>query len=325
MRHITILLILACAAPFCSAQNFSSPSEITALWKEYALRGDNLISDIRPKFRQVLEPADKTLEANLDYEIVITGNTNAFALKSGKTVLTSSFLQIIDSMATMMAAAQTFNEPECLGTYIQYLGEGTRQNSWLVAHGKQLKPVAMAFGYWQLRPDICASLTESKFRANRKADDLREFLIYSSLIYLIGHEFSHHKYHDSFYRVVTPEEKDKRIAEGLDVSRDITPSEQAEKELRADLFAFRAMMSMNYPPIAAMPVLMFFVGVEGFSPEQTSDADHPAAVVRFNDMIAATKNDPEFMKNIQAHHMEQGWQQLEQLGKILESGDLETK
>lgn len=321
MRHLLAILSLISGTFFSDSQSFQSSSEITAIWRDYAQRGDNLISDIRPKFRQALEPADRALEASLEYEIVVTGNTNAFAQRSRRTILTSSFLQIIDSMATMMAAAQTFNKPECLGNYIQYLGEGTRNNSWLVGHGNQPKPVAMAFGYWRLRPDICGGLTESKFRANKQADDLREFLIYSSLIYLIGHEFCHHKYHDNLFRVVSPEDKSRHARGGLDVSHEVTPAEQSEKELRADLFAFRKMISMDYPPMTAMPVLVFFMGVEGFSPEQTDAADHPAAVVRFEEMISATKDDPEFMPLIKAHHMEQQWQQFEELGKMLQKDD----
>jgi len=112
-------------------------------------------------------------------------------------------------------------------------------------------------------------------------------MIYSSLIYLIGHEFSHHKFHDYLFTV--------------------TPSEQVTKEKRADVFAFRKMVTMDYAPMAAMPVLVFFLGVEGFSPETSPNADHPAAVLRFEDMIEATKSDSEFMNLIRQHHMEVQW------------------
>jgi hypothetical protein len=194
-----------------------------------------------------------------------------------------------------------------LGEYVKYLGDGTRNNSWLVAHGQQAKPVAMAFGYWQLRPDVCSGLSEAKFRANQKADDLRELMVYASLVYLIGHEFCHHKYHDNVFKMVEPEQRRLDATRGMDVSREVTPSEQIEKEQRADLFSFHKMVEMDYPPMAAMPVLVFFLGFEGFSPEQSPDADHPSAVVRFGDMIDATKRDSEFMNLIKQHHLEPQW------------------
>jgi hypothetical protein len=320
MQLAVLALALLLVAPALTAQTFQSPSEIASLWRAYALSGDNLISDIRPKFRQVLDSEDKALESGLEYQIITsTGNTNAFALRGGRTVLTASFLQIIDSMATVMSAAKVYNKPECLGSYVEYLAEGTRNNTWLVAHQQQPKPVAMAFGYWQIRSDVCGGLSEKAFRANKKADDLRELMIYSSLIYLIGHEFSHHKYHDNIFKMVTPEQKQSHAAKGLDVSREVTPAEQKAKEKRADLFAFHKMIEMDYPPIAAMPVLVFFLGVEGFSPEQSADADHPSAVVRFNDMITATEQDSEFQTLIQKHHMEQQWEQFVSFGKQLQS------
>lgn len=317
MRQVTILLCLLCVVSHANAQTFQA--QVTALWQQYAERGDNLISDIRPKFRAVLDTEDRKLESSLEYEIIITGNTNAFALRTGRTILTASFLQVIDSMATMMSAAEAYNKPECLGDYVEYLGEGTRHNSWLVAHGQQIQPVAMAFGYWQQRPDVCGGLTEATFRANKNADDLRELAIYSSLIDLIGHEFAHHKYHDNIFKMVTPEQKRLDISRGRDVSLEVTPSEQVAKEERADLFAFEKMIEMGYSPIGAMPVLVFFLGVEGYSPEQTLEADHPSAVVRFNDMIAATEKDSKFMEIIHTHHIEEQWGKFVALGKQLQN------
>jgi hypothetical protein len=316
MKRLAGILVLIVGIPLLGAQTsqppteLMSPSQITALWHWYAQSGDRLISDIRPKFRQVLDSQDKALESSLEYEIIITGNTNAFALRNGRTTITASFLQIIDSMATVMAAAQAFNKPECLGSYVEYLGEGTRNNTWLVAHGRPPKPVAMAFGYWQLRPDVCGGLTEAGFRGSQKADDLRELLIHASIVYLIGHEFCHHKFHDNVFRMVRPEEKSLHSARGMDVSREVTPSEQVAKEKRADLFGFHKMVEMDYPPIAAMPVLVFFLGVEGFSPEASgdNDQDHPSAVVRFSDMIDATKADSEFMNLIRQHHLQTQWE-----------------
>ncbi|HWY67789.1 MAG TPA: hypothetical protein VNX88_03940 [Terriglobales bacterium] len=321
MQWQWIVVFLSVVMPALDAQTsqppseLMSPSQINALWKSYAQNGDRLISDIRPRFRRALNPEDRSLESSLDYEIKITGNTNAFSLPNHQTIITSSFLQVIDSMATVMAAAQAFNTPECLGSYVEYLGEGTRNNTWLVAHGRPAEPVAMAFGYWQLRKDICGGLTEATFRSNQKADDLREYLIQGSLIYLIGHEFCHHKFHDNTFRMVKPEQKERDQARGFDVTREVTPSEQVAKEERADLFGFRKMVEMDYPPMAAMPVLVFFVGIEGFSPEALGDDDdHPAAVVRFKDMIDETEKDSAFMKLINEHHLETQWNAFKALG-----------
>ncbi|MGA9471736.1 MAG: hypothetical protein WBV36_04690 [Terriglobales bacterium] len=324
MQRLFVLFLLL-ATPILDAQTsqppsqLMSPAQITALWNWYAQSGDRLISDIRPKFRRVLDAQDKALESSLEYEVIITGNTNAFASPKGRTILTASFVQVIDSMATVMAAAQTFDKPECLGEYVQYLGDGTRNNSWLVAHGQQAKTVAMSFAYWQLRPDVCGGLSEAKFRANQKADDLRELMVYASLVYLIGHEFSHHKYHDNVFKMVKPEDRRLDAARGRDVSREVTSSEQSAKEQRADLFAFHKMIEMEYPPIAAMPVLVFFLGFEGFSPEQSPDADHPSAVVRFSDMIDATEKDLEFMKLIRQHHLEPQWHAFTALATQLQT------
>jgi hypothetical protein len=71
--------------------------------------------------------------------------------------------------------------------------------------------------------------------------------------------------------------------------------------------------------MAAMPVLIFFLEVEGFSPEQSPDADHPSAVVRFSDMIDATKSDSEFMSLIKQHHLEHQWDAFTALAKKLQT------
>jgi hypothetical protein len=320
MKFIALALVLL-SGPFeLESQTLMSASEVRELWQQYAQRGDVLISDIRPKFRRVLNSPDSALETNLEYKFVITGNINAFALPDRRTLITSSFLQIIDSMATVMAAAQTFNKPACLGSYIQYLTDGTRENSRLVAHGHDPKAVAMAFGYWQLNPDVCGGLSESAFRSNEKADNLRELMIYASLIYLVGHEFAHHKYQDDEFTEVTPAQRQLHLSQGLDVTREVIPSEQVKKEERADLFAFHKMIEMDYPPLAAMPVLVFFLGIEGYSPEQSATADHPAAFVRFNDMIDTTKGDSSFMDLIRQHNLQQEWNQFVTVGKQLQAG-----
>lgn len=290
----------------CLAQN-SGPTTINELYKWYKDRGDDLISEIRPKLRAVLTPPEREVESALDYRIIITGNNNAFARRNGETLITSGFLQIIDSVATSLSAAIVFHTNDCFSSYVTYLSDGTRTNTFLVSHHQQPQPVAMAFAFWPMRPRDCAGLSEVAFRSNNKADIVREDLIYSSLIYLIGHELSHHINHDPDFDVVSPAVRSRRAAAGLDVSMQVTPAEQAVKERRADLFAFRKMIQMGYPPLAAMPVLMFFMGIEGFSPEQTPDADHPAAVVRFEDMITFTNDDPEFMKVVKQMHKEEEW------------------
>ena len=137
MRCLIIAIVLTLAAPSFEAQVFQTPAQITAQWHWYAQTGDNLISDIRPKFRKVLDPEDEALESSLEYEIIITGNINAFAARGGRTILTAGLLQIIDSMATVMSAAQQYNKPECLGSYIDYIAQATQNNNWLVMHNQQ--------------------------------------------------------------------------------------------------------------------------------------------------------------------------------------------
>jgi hypothetical protein len=319
MRTAALATVLMLAPSYTNGQSLQTPAQIREQWRWYAESGDNLISDMRPKFRAVLDPEDRALESDIEYEIAISGNNNAFASPDGRTLLTAGFLQVIDSMATVMSAAQQFNRPACLGSYVDYLAKGTQSNSWLVAHHQPPQPVAMAFGYWQLNPDVCGGLSERVFRANKQADDLRESMIYASLIYLIGHEFCHHKYHDSTFKEVSANQKRLDASRGKDVSQEVTPAEQTVKEQRADLFAFHKMIEMDYPPIAAMPVLIFFAGFEGYSPEQSPEADHPAAVLRFNDMIDATARDAQFMKLIRERHMEQQWDQFVAFGKQLAS------
>jgi hypothetical protein len=240
--------------------------------------------------------------------MIVTGNTNAFARADGTTIITSSMLQIIDSMATVMAASQAFGKQECLTEYVDYLSEGVRQNSRLARQGKPAQPVLMAFGFGDSRPDICSGLTEAEFRANAKMDDLRELMVYSSLTYLIGHEFSHHRNGDPKYRMVSPDERRRDAASGRDVSWEVTPEEQKLKEARADSFGFQKMMEMGQNPFGAVPVLLFFGGIENFSIEQTVDADHPAAILRFDEMIEYATSDPSFLSALKKLHKEEEWQ-----------------
>jgi hypothetical protein len=288
-----------------------SPTDVTGLYRWYAQRGDYLISDIRPKFRAVLTDSDRQLENRLRYEVIVTGNTNAFARGDGTIIITSSMLQIIDSVSTVLVGSELFGKPDCLTNYVDYLAEGTRENSIRVASGKPAQSVDIAFAFWHLRPDVCGGLSEGQFRSNKQADDARELIIYSSVIYLIGHEFAHERYGDSKFVMVTPDQLRRDRAEGKDITFEVTPAEQKVKEARADTFAFQKMLEMGYTPTAALPVLIFFGGIEGFSPEAGPSADHPAAILRISEMIKAADEDPQFINSLRRIGKLQAWRAFE--------------
>jgi hypothetical protein len=313
MKSFRVICLLLCFAGTAMYAQTSSQinSRINTLYHFYADRGDYLISTIRPKFRAVLSAPDQRLEESIRYDTIITGNTNAFATREGTTIVTASMLQIIDSVATMLAASQTFSAPQCLSSYLNYLTESTNENSRLAARSLPPQPVLMAFSFWAARPDVCSGLTEAKFRNSTAADNLRELMIYSSIIYIIGHEFAHHKYGDTQYHMVTDDRYKRELEAGRDVTTFVTPTQQRTKEARADSFAFQKMIEMDFTPIGALPVLLFFSGIEGFSPELTSNADHPAAICRFEEMIEYTDRDPEFKTTINKLHKEPEWQAFE--------------
>jgi hypothetical protein len=287
------------------------PKTYQELLQWYSDRGDYLISDIRPKLRATLNPHDRNIESSLSYDIVLSGNSNAVATPSGKTVTTAGFIQIIDSLSTMLTAATLYKKPVCFQSYMGYLSDGVRNNSWLVKHRQQPQPVSMAFAYWQQRQDVCGGLSEPKFRSDSTADTVREGYIYASMVYVLAHELAHHVHGDTQFRMVTPEKRRAQIQAHLDVSREVVPAEQVPKEAAADSFAFASMVKMGEPVLAAMPVLLLFCGVENYSPEIDPEKDdHPAAVRRLHDLFEAANNDPILQNTIKEHHEQAQWKKL---------------
>lgn len=239
----------------------------------YRTRALPILSEVRDELRVTLTDEQRAIESTISYRIVLGGNCNAVArIMDGERTIetTAGFIQVIDWVATALAIGERFGAAECLDAYMHSLTEGILDNSDRIAAHERLRLVMSPLIFVRDNRDVCPSINEASFRAKHGADEMREMLLRGGLKFLAAHELAHH----IFGHVG-------RRPNNVDSIR--------EQERRADQFAFERMGLSHTNPINAMPVLLLYGSLEGFSIEGEDTRDHPAGVRRFATMLEAAE------------------------------------
>ena len=282
MRRLRSILrfsgIAALSGVVCSSAGAQSmsPSE-TLDW--YKGRGDYLVPELRKEIRKGLSPADRELESNVQYDVISTWNANAQAIRrngASRTGVAAGLIAVIDWVSTAMAIDAEFHKRECAAAYITALTDTISGNSDAAAGAGVFRKIGSPFAFAYSEPKLCSGISMATFRANQRADDLRELWVAGSLDFILAHELGHHVLGHT------------RIG-----PRDYP--ESRERETAADKFAFKTMAGAGMNPGLAMPIVILWSELEGFSVE--GEGTHPAGVRRLRALIAAAKDavdsDPE--------------------------------
>lgn len=295
LRTVRNQLIVALAlAPSCwgTAQNLS-PS---ALLEWYKGRGDYLVPGMREDIRKGLTPGERRTELGITYDVIATWNANAQAIDLADgphSGIGAGFVAVIDWVATAMAIGYEFHDDRCASAYIRSLSDAIIQNSRAAAGTGRYALIGSPFAFAQSSPTLCPGVTEARFRADQHADDLRELWIKGSLEYVLAHELGHHVL-------------------GHTAARPADYPESRQREAKADAFAFRVMAKAGLNPMLALPVMLLWCNLEGFSIE--GEGTHPAGVRRMRVMIAAARqavnDDPEVVAAMRRDATKEQWETL---------------
>lgn len=287
---LATLVLFACST---LVAQIPSPSQ-TLDW--YKSRGDYLVPEIRKQIRKGLSAEDQKTESEIQYDVITTWNANAQAVRLHgveRTGIGAGLLAVIDWVSTAMAIDGRLNRPQCGEEYIKALSDAILNNSDAAGGSGKFKVVASPFLFAQSQPKICSGVSFSTFRADEKADDLRELWISGSLAFILAHELGHHVLgHTSRNPSSYPESR--------------------ERESAADKFAFKTMAAAGSNPVLAMPIFLLWGQLEGFSIE--GEGTHPAGIKRMRAMVAAAQevidSDPEMKEAMQRNDSKGQWQQF---------------
>jgi hypothetical protein len=290
-----IIWLCSTATLFCvtcssaGAQGLS-PTE-TLDW--YRNRGDYLVPEFRKELRKGLSSADRMLEEQIQYDVVWTWNANAQAIhRNGvsRTGLGAGLLVVLDWVSTAMAIDAEFHKRQCASEYITSLTSAISQNSTAAAGIGSFTKIGSPFAFAHDKSQICSGITISAFRANHRADDLRELWIAGSVEFIMAHELGHHVL-------------------GHTASKPKNYPESRERETAADKFAFKTMAGANVNPIFAMPMVILWSKLEGFSIE--GESTHPAGIRRMRALVAAANevvnSDPELKAALRRNKTQEQW------------------
>jgi hypothetical protein len=228
--------------------------------------------------------------------VIPTWNANAEAIDLADgphSGIGAGFLAVIDWVSTAMAIDYKFHNNRCASAYIHSLSNAIVQNSRAEGGMGKYAMIDSPFAFAQSSPTLCPGITEARFRADQHADDLREAWISGSLEYVLAHELGHHVL-------------------GHTTTRPKDYPESRQREANADAFAFRVMAKARSNPLLAMPVMLLWCDLEGFSIE--GEGTHPAGVRRMRVMIAAAEQavnaDPEVAAAMQRDGTRGQWETL---------------
>jgi hypothetical protein len=148
--------------------------------------------------------------------------------------LGAGLLAVIDWVSTAMLIDGRLNRPQCAEDYIKALTHTILNNSDAAAGSGKFRIVGSPFAFAQSQPKICSGVSLATFRADQKADDLRELWISGSLNFILAHELGHHVVgHTSRNPSSYPESR--------------------ARESAADKFAFKSMARAGSNPALSMP------------------------------------------------------------------------
>jgi hypothetical protein len=262
----------------------------------YKSRGDYLVPEIRKEIRKGLSAEDRTTESEIQYDVISTWNANAQAVRLHgveRTGIGAGLLAVIDWVSTALAIESRLNRPQCAAEYVTALKDTILNNSDAAAGSGNFRIVGSPFLFAQSQPKICSGVSMAAFRADQKADDLRELWISGSLDFIVAHELGHHVL-------------------GHTSSNPSSYPESRARESAADKFAFKTMASAGSNPVLSMPIFILWAELEGFSIE--GEGTHPAGIKRMRAMIAAAQelidSDPEMKEAMRRNDSKGSWQKL---------------
>lgn len=237
----------------------------------YARNGMSAIMPSWDSIRQQVPPQDRKIADQVRLVVQPTEGVNAWAsIESGSRTITitAGILEIIDWLATAEAVNAITGEKLCQTSYVKYLGDGVADNTDRHSSGLPPKIVTSPYQFYMAHRSICSAVGPDLVNSNQRATLTRNLVMNESIKYILGHELGHQVYDYPFAKV--------------------NWCEQQKREIRADSYSFALLSHSGESPLLAMPVLLIFASVEGFTTDDRYNT-HPAAMKRAVAMIEATR------------------------------------
>jgi hypothetical protein len=237
----------------------------------YARNGMSAITPSWDSIRQQISPHDKKIADQVRVYVHPTEGVNArAAIEAGSRTIyiTAGMLEIIDWLATAEAVNTITGEKTCQTSYVKYLGDGIAENTDRHHGNLPLSVLTSPYQFYSAHRSMCSAIKPELVNSNQRATLTRTLVMNLSIKYLLGHELGHQVYDYPF--------------------ADVSWCEQQKKESRADAYSFTLLSQSGESPLVAMPVLLIFASVEGFTTDDRYNT-HPAALKRALAMIDATR------------------------------------
>lgn len=260
----------------------------------YKNEGEKVIPKYRRQIRPFLTQLEKSIEKEIEYEVVASQNVQAVAyFKDGKRhiQINAGILEVIDWVATATIINGS-GYRDCSYIYIKHLFDGIKNNTEAESVHGPLAKVYSPFGFAAINQSKCRGVSESLLLSNPGFREYRKALIGGSVRWLLSHELGHHIY-NHIYKTKS------RI-----------PAENRRREMEADLFAFRMMTTYDMEPFFAMPIFLIIANLGG-TVEDEPNSSYPAGATRFKVMLKALndlmENDASFRAYLREYGNLQKW------------------
>jgi hypothetical protein len=267
-NSIMAILLFVCTCRNLTAQAGGGETRDVEFYRR---NGELMMSRIRQALRDQSSPGDRAVQDEITTTITPIGGVNGVAYqKSGRRYIeiTAGFVEIIDWVATAQAITVITGQRECETRYDRYLGDAIGENTSLRSDNLALRMVTSPYQFYENNRPLCPHITPDQVNSNERASSMRTLVMNESLMLIYAHEVGHHIYNDPFSSA--------------------SWCEQQKREARADAYSFKVLSGPDQSPLVAVPVLLIFATIEGFSGEDTGQT-HPAALKRLLAMVDATR------------------------------------
>jgi hypothetical protein len=295
LRRLTSTTILVAALVWLAANDtLAQPLDLNSMQPQSA----QAVSRLRSFMREGLSSSERAIERTIDYEVVPTWNTNAYAtITRGGQRRIQMFVgdMVIMQWLSFAMVSPRWGAPEdCVVSYISEMVDAIVANSTEQRTGSgRLVPVYSLLDYVERRPRLCRGFSRTAYERDAVGRGNAAEMHTASIRWVLAHELAHH------LRGHLDERKPKGTrSEQLEQSR--------RNEREADIFALSEITRGDSG--AVMMAMPAFLLASAFSctVEEEPDATHPSAEWRWGLMVDAVRSFASIDRDFRQWATEQG-------------------
>jgi len=290
VKRRAFLCTCVAASAISTTPGFSQTMDLDAWQRSLQWFRDQVslvVRNSRILIRPFLTEAEKRMERDIEYRVVLSGNCNAHASSiAGKRtiVLSAGLFQVLSWVADAYNAEGGLGMPGAFGRYLAYVTSGIARNTLLASQQRQPEAVLDFFTFARGSQCNCGTLDPRAFQRS-EIDKNKMGIMDASIFFIFAHELAHH------------------VLGHVD-DPPTTLSESRRNEAAADAWAFKHGYIARSNPVGAMPTFFFLASFSGSSIEDERLETHPLGIRRFQSMLHAMRSeedaDPSFAARLTA-------------------------